>query len=97
MMLSELVIAKGGATGGDKKESLTKQEVNDILKFGAENLFKDTEEGQGNNSEITSQLHVLFHKKKLLQVLDNRFHRVCASVSEQVSDRAHILKNVLNL
>lgn len=43
-MLSELVIAKGG---GEKKESLSKQEVNDILKFGAENLFKDSKEGQG--------------------------------------------------
>ena len=44
MMLSELVIAKGG---GEKKDSLTKQEVSAILKFGAEDLFKDSEEGQG--------------------------------------------------
>ena len=47
MMLSELVIAKGG---GEKKDSLSKQEVNAILKFGAEDLFKDTEEGQGEKS-----------------------------------------------
>ena len=46
MMLSELVIAKGG--GAEKKDSLTKQEVSAILKFGAEDLFKDTEEGQGD-------------------------------------------------
>jgi len=30
----------------EKKDSLTKQEISDILKYGAENLFKDDEEGQ---------------------------------------------------
>ena len=51
-MLTELVIHKGmGSAAGvsldGKKESLTKQEMNDILKFGAENLFKDDAEGRG--------------------------------------------------
>ena len=42
-MLSELVIAKRGATS---TESLSKQEVSDILKFGAEDLFKDDDDGK---------------------------------------------------
>ena len=45
-MLTELVIHKGMGSA-EKKDSLTKQEVNDILKFGAEDLFKDDEEGKG--------------------------------------------------
>jgi hypothetical protein len=51
MMLSELIVHRGmGATSAavnEKKESLTKQEISDILRYGAENLFKDDEEGQG--------------------------------------------------
>jgi len=51
MMLSELIVHRGmGGTNvvtNEKKESLTKQEISDILKYGAENLFKDDEEGQG--------------------------------------------------
>ena len=46
MMLTELIIHKGlGST--EKKESLSKQEVNEILKFGAERLFKDDDDGKG--------------------------------------------------
>ena len=48
-MLTELVIHKGMGSA-EKKESLTKQEVNDILKFGAEDLFKDDEEGKGGGA-----------------------------------------------
>jgi len=52
MMLTELVIHKGmGSGSAEKKDSLTKQEVNEILKFGAEDLFKDDEEGKGRESE----------------------------------------------
>ncbi len=57
-MLTELVIHRGmhkanhghlieNTDGKEKAESLSKQEVKDILKFGAENLFRDDEEGQG--------------------------------------------------
>ncbi len=46
MALTELIIHRGMASV-EKTESLTKQEVNEILKFGAENLFKDDEEGKG--------------------------------------------------
>lgn len=44
-MLTELVIHRGMSS--DKQESLNKQEVNDILKFGAEDLFKDDDENKG--------------------------------------------------
>jgi len=51
MMLSELIVHRGmGGTNvvsNEKKESLTKQEISDILKYGAENLFTADEEGQG--------------------------------------------------
>ena len=49
MMLSELIVTRGmGAASSsvEKKESLTKQEISDILKYGAENLFKDDGEGK---------------------------------------------------
>lgn len=51
-MLSELIVHRGmdGSSSSivtEKKDSLTKQEISDILKYGAENLFKDDEEGQG--------------------------------------------------
>ena len=45
MMLTELVIHRG--MGSEKQESITKKEVSDILKFGAEDLFKDKDEGSG--------------------------------------------------
>ena len=48
MMLSELIVHKGmGSTNiAEKKDSLTKQEISDILKFGAEELFKDDDSGK---------------------------------------------------
>ena len=47
MALTELIIHRGMASV-EKTESLSKKEVNDILRFGAENLFKDEdEEGKG--------------------------------------------------
>jgi len=63
MMLSELIVHRGMGGGtnvvsNEKKESLTKQEISDILKYGAENLFKDDEEGQGeylNTSDLCVQ------------------------------------------
>ncbi|ESN99682.1 hypothetical protein HELRODRAFT_113500, partial [Helobdella robusta] len=50
MMLSELIVHRGMGGGSlqtsEKTDSLTKQEISDILKYGAENLFRDDEEGQ---------------------------------------------------
>ena len=42
MMLTHLVVRPGMGAGG-KEESLTKQEMNDILKFGTDDIFKDEE------------------------------------------------------
>ncbi|XP_036002272.1 chromodomain-helicase-DNA-binding protein 3 isoform X1 [Fundulus heteroclitus] len=47
MMLTHLVVRPGL---GSKAGSMTKQELDDILKFGTEELFKDEGEGMKNNS-----------------------------------------------
>ena len=49
MLLNEMIIERGliAKTGPEKQESLTKQEMNAILKYGAEDLFKDEDEGKG--------------------------------------------------
>lgn len=49
-MLSELIVHRGmggSVQSNERTDSLTKQEISDILKYGAENLFRDDEEGQG--------------------------------------------------
>ena len=46
LMLSELIIAKRNVAAATASDSLSKQEVNEILKFGAEELFKDDEESK---------------------------------------------------
>lgn len=46
MMLTHLVVRPGL---GSKTGSMSKQELDDILKFGTEALFKD--EGEGENSK----------------------------------------------
>lgn len=64
MMLSELIVHRGmgGSSSSnittEKKDSLTKQEISDILKYGAENLFKDDEEGQGQPPCILNYQHM---------------------------------------
>lgn len=44
MMLTHLVVRPGL---GSKTGSMSKQELDDILKFGTEELFKDEGEGEG--------------------------------------------------
>lgn len=52
MMLTHLVVRPGL---GSKSGSMTKQELDDILKFGTEELFKDDVEGEeGRPSSTTS-------------------------------------------
>ncbi len=51
MMLTHLVVRPGL---GSKAGSMTKQELDDILKFGTEELFKDEGEGE-----------VVFHHKRI--------------------------------
>jgi len=55
MMLTHLVVRPGL---GSKAGSMTKQELDDILKFGTEELFKDEGEGECGYSSM-SKLHKL--------------------------------------
>lgn len=48
MMLTHLVVRPGL---GSKTGSMSKQELDDILKFGTEALFKDEGEGEGPNGQ----------------------------------------------
>ena len=73
-MLTELVIHRG--MGSEKQESLSKKEVNDILKFGAEELFKDNEEGSGKLQimievphELTSSISLFFFTHIMCHVM----------------------------
>jgi len=85
-MLSELIVHRGMGGGtniasNEKKESLSKQEIGDILKFGAENLFREDEEGQGNlvfylfredeEGQVTSYFSLYF---ACLQIQLNSIH-----------------------
>lgn len=62
-MLTHLVVRPGL---GSKAGSMTKQELDDILKFGTEELFKD--EGEGDNkpdqSKINQTFFVLNYQKR---------------------------------
>ncbi|XP_040513149.1 LOW QUALITY PROTEIN: chromodomain-helicase-DNA-binding protein 3-like, partial [Gallus gallus] len=53
MMLTHLVVRPGL---GSKAGSMSKQELDDILKFGTEELFKDENEGE-NKEEDSSVIH----------------------------------------
>lgn len=56
-MLTHLVVRPGL---GSKTGSMSKQELDDILKFGTEELFKD--EGEGKKKGIATKLVVKFEK-----------------------------------
>ncbi|XP_076814898.1 chromodomain-helicase-DNA-binding protein 3-like isoform X3 [Clavelina lepadiformis] len=47
MMLTHLVVRPG--MGSSKSMSMTKQELDDILRFGTEALFKDDDDAEGND------------------------------------------------
>ena len=55
LMLSELIIAAKRGPSNASVDSLSKGEVNEILKFGAEELFKDDEESK---SKGENKLHI---------------------------------------
>lgn len=62
-MLTHLVVRPGL---GSKTGSMSKQELDDILKFGTEALFKD--EGEGKNSKFCLEAFFFcffFNKKHL--------------------------------
>ncbi|XP_041868076.1 chromodomain-helicase-DNA-binding protein 4a [Melanotaenia boesemani] len=63
MMLTHLVVRPGL---GSKTGSMSKQELDDILKFGTEQLFKD--EGEGEKEEDSSIIH--YDDKAIDRLLD---------------------------
>ncbi|KAM4601405.1 chromodomain-helicase-DNA-binding protein 4 isoform 1-T1 [Polymixia lowei] len=65
MMLTHLVVRPGL---GSKTGSMSKQELDDILKFGTEELFKD-EIGEGDNKEDDSQV-IHYDDKAIDRLLD---------------------------
>ncbi|KAK7899273.1 hypothetical protein WMY93_020126 [Mugilogobius chulae] len=65
MMLTHLVVRPGL---GSKTGSMSKQELDDILKFGTEELFKDEQEGE-NKEEDSSVIH---YDDKAIESLLNR-------------------------
>uniref|UniRef100_A0A671NEW4 Chromodomain helicase DNA binding protein 4a n=1 Tax=Sinocyclocheilus anshuiensis TaxID=1608454 RepID=A0A671NEW4_9TELE len=64
MMLTHLVVRPGL---GSKTGSMSKQELDDILKFGTEQLFKD--EGEGENKEEDSSV-IHYDDKAIDRLLD---------------------------
>ncbi|XP_044027888.1 chromodomain-helicase-DNA-binding protein 4a isoform X3 [Siniperca chuatsi] len=64
MMLTHLVVRPGL---GSKTGSMSKQELDDILKFGTEQLFKD--EGEGENKEEDSSI-IHYDDKAIDRLLD---------------------------
>nr|XP_043873739.1 chromodomain-helicase-DNA-binding protein 4a isoform X2 [Solea senegalensis] len=65
MMLTHLVVRPGL---GSKTGSMSKQELDDILKFGTEQLFKD-QEGEGENKEEDSSI-IHYDDKAIDRLLD---------------------------
>ncbi|XP_077446091.1 chromodomain-helicase-DNA-binding protein 4a [Stigmatopora argus] len=68
MMLTHLVVRPGL---GSKTGSMSKQELDDILKFGTEELFKDECEGE-NKEEDSSVIH--YDDKAIDRLLDRDLH-----------------------
>ncbi|KAF7236777.1 Chromodomain-helicase-DNA-binding protein 3 [Varanus komodoensis] len=64
MMLTHLVVRPGL---GSKSGSMSKQELDDILKFGTEELFKDENEGE-NKEEDSSVIH--YDNEAIARLLD---------------------------
>ncbi|CAH2322716.1 chromodomain-helicase-DNA-binding 4 isoform X1 [Pelobates cultripes] len=65
MMLTHLVVRPGL---GSKTGSMSKQELDDILKFGTEELFKDEMEGEIKEGEDGSVIH--YDDKAIARLLD---------------------------
>uniref|UniRef100_A0A8B9TFN5 DNA helicase n=1 Tax=Anas platyrhynchos TaxID=8839 RepID=A0A8B9TFN5_ANAPL len=66
MMLTHLVVRPGL---GSKAGSMSKQELDDILKFGTEELFKDENEGQRENKEEDSSV-IHYDNEAIARLLD---------------------------
>ena len=85
MALTELIIHRGMAST-EKTESLSKKEVNDILKFGAENLFKEEdEEGKGENFKIIVLDNFIKNWNRHVQI---QWQNLCLIVYNTESDKS---------
>lgn len=62
MMLTHLVVRPGL---GSRSNTMSKQELDDILRFGTEELFKD-DEGKGNNNVFNKICLRLFTVKNMV-------------------------------
>lgn len=62
MMLTHLVVRPGL---GSKTGSMSKQELDDILKFGTEELFKDEGEGMSGVTKRFTLYQYSFQSKEL--------------------------------
>lgn len=63
MMLTHLVVRPGL---GSKTGSMSKQELDDILKFGTEELFKDDGEGVAGVTDFFTLYQYSFSPKELM-------------------------------
>ncbi|KAL5015034.1 hypothetical protein ScPMuIL_009304 [Solemya velum] len=63
MMLTHLVVRPGL---GNKSAAMSKQELDDILKFGTEELFKDNQENAGGDDEH----RIVYDEKAINELLD---------------------------
>ena len=66
MMLTHLVVQPG--MSGQGKANLSKKEIDDILKFGTEELFSDEGKEQGEEGESAND--IVYDDKAVSQLLD---------------------------
>ena len=67
MMLTHLVVRPG--MGSASSQSLSKRELDDILKFGTEDLFKEENsegEREGGRERVYMYMHMIFHVSHFL-------------------------------
>ena len=65
MMLTHLVVQPGMNTPGGGKSNLSKKEIDDILKFGTEELFNDDANEEGESKD-----DIIYDDKAISQLLD---------------------------
>uniref|UniRef100_A0A3Q3E829 Helicase C-terminal domain-containing protein n=1 Tax=Hippocampus comes TaxID=109280 RepID=A0A3Q3E829_HIPCM len=83
MMLTHLVVRPGL---GSKTGSMSKQELDDILKFGTEELFKDEGEGE-SRQEGKTRTHTVLSQLKLNRVCA----RACLVSGENKEDDSSVI------
>ena len=77
MMLTHLVVQPG--MSGNSKANLSKKEIDDILKFGTEELFCDEKEGEDGDD-------IVYDEKAVESLLDRS--------QEGIEEKVHIACNI---